>query len=82
MLLVWRGLGYGGGLPVRLYSYRENMVEHWKACDWLTKHKTPLEDKPNKQDRACLGFIRPKPGTTRFGPMTAGQNQVQCALDQ
>ena len=37
VLLVWRGVGYGGwrGLPLRRHSYRGHRVELWRASDWL-----------------------------------------------
>ena len=78
VLLVWRGAGCGGGLPVRRHSHGGHRVELWRAFDWLKNDKKQLKVNQSRQTRVYLGFIRPKIGTMRFGP-TAGF--VGCAFD-
>ena len=71
------GVGARGGLPVRRHSYRGHTVELWRASDWLKNDKAQLKVKQSRQTRVYLGFIRPKTGTMRFGPMAG---LVRCAF--
>ena len=43
VLLVWRRMGGGGGLPVRRHSYGGHRVELWRASDWLKNDKKTVE---------------------------------------
>ena len=49
-----------------------------EASDWLKNDKKQLKVNQSRQTRVYLGFIRPKTGTTRFGPMAG---LVGCAFD-
>ena len=74
--VVW-GVEGGGGLPVRRHSCGGHRVELWRASDWLKNDKKQLKVKQSRQTRVYLGFIRPKTGTMRFGPMAG---LVGCAF--
>ena len=78
VLLVWRGVEGGGGLPVRRHSCGGHRVELWRASDWLKSDKKQLKVKQRIQTGVYLGFTRPKTGTMRFGPMAG---PVGCAFD-
>ena len=39
VLLAWRGVGGGGGLPVRRHSYGGHRVELWRAFDLVKTTK-------------------------------------------
>ena len=74
---IWLGVGFGGGggLPVGRHSYGGHGVELWRAS--LTKKRPKqLKVKQNRQTRVYLGFIRPKTGTTRFGPIGGSQGAL------
>ena len=75
--MVW-GVEGEWGLPVRRHSYGGNRVEPWRASDWLKNDEKQLKAKQSRQTRVYLGFIRPKTGTMRFGPMAG---LVGCAFD-
>ena len=46
--------------------------------DWLENDKEQLKVKQSRQTRVYLGFIGPKTGTMRFGPIAG---PVGCAFD-
>ena len=75
---VGLGVEDGGGLTVRGHSYGGHRVQLWTAFDWLKNHKKQLKVKQSRQPRVYLGFIRPKTGTTHFGPMA---ELVGCVFD-
>ena len=79
VLLVCSGVGCGGwrGLPVRRHSYGHR-VELWRAFDSLNNDKKQLKVKQSRRTQVHLGFIRPKTGTMRFGPMAG---LVGCVFD-
>ena len=75
--LVWRGVGCGGwrGSPrTSVFSYGSI---GWNYEGPLKNDKKQLKVKHSSQTRVCLGFIRPKTGTMRFGPMAG---LVGCAF--
>ena len=81
LLLVWRGVGcagWRGSLRTSAFSYGGHRVKLWRASHWLKNDKKQLKVKQSRQTRVYLGFIRPKTGTMRFGPMAG---LVGCAFD-
>ena len=66
--VVW-GVEGGRGLPFRRHSHGGHRPELCRASDWLENDKKLLEVKQSRQTRVYLGYIRPKTGTLRFGPM-------------
>ena len=71
VLLVWCGVGCGGcrGSPRTSAFVWGHRAELWRASDWLKNDKKKLKVKQSGRTRVCLGYIRPKTGTLRFGPM-------------
>ena len=71
VLLVWRGVGCGGWKGISPYAgiRMGGIGWNYRGLLWLAEKGHQLKDKQSRQTRVYLGFVQPKTGTMRFGPM-------------